>query len=202
MLPNLSKRVAVTVLGAVLLSAALPLLAQTGSPQPAASAPPAKEMEKAPGPKPDPWAPLRFLVGRWTGVGSGKPGEAISGAASFELRLDGNVMVRDNRAEYAAAEPGKPPVVHADLMVIYRDAGSGAFRADYFDNEGHVIHYGVSFPAAGDGAIFETEPGGRGPRFRLVYEAAPGGGLTVDFLMAPPGGEFKSYVKGALKRAA
>jgi hypothetical protein len=189
------KRIVSASLGAVLLSAALPLFAQAGGP------PQAKEPPRAADAKPDPWAPLRFLVGRWTGVGSGKPGEAISGAASFELRLDGSVMVRDNRAEYAAKEPGQPPVVHEDLMVIYKDPGSGTFRADYFDNEGHVIHYGVSFPPSGDGAAFETDPGGKGPRFRLVYEAAAGGGLTVDFLMAPPGGEFKSYVKGALKRA-
>jgi hypothetical protein len=200
MKPVARKGISFTVPGAILLFGALPLFAQTGSPQTAPGATQAKAAPQAPEAQPDPWTPLRFLLGRWTGVGSGKPGEAISGATTFELRLDGSVMVRDNRAEYAAPEPGKPPVVHSDLMVIYRDAGSGSFRADYFDNEGHVIHYGVTFSAAG-GAVFETDPGGKGPRFRLVYEPAPGGGLTVDFLMAPPGGEFKSYVKGALKRA-
>ncbi len=180
------------LLSAMVAVSAVPCLGQ--APQTAAKASAAPEV------KADPWAPLSFLVGRWTGVGSGKPGEAISGGTTFELRLDGKVLLRDNRAEYAAAEPGKPNVVHSDLMVIYPDGGG--FRADYFDSEGHVIHYAVSFPEPGKAVVFETDPGGKGPRFRLVYGAAPDGSLTVDFLIAPPGGEFKSYVKGALKRAA
>lgn len=179
---------------AVVLSMAVVVLAVPSLGQATQAAPNAPEV------KSDPWAPLRFLVGRWAGAGSGKPGEAISGGTTFEFRLDGKVLVRDNRAEYAASEPGKPNAVHSDLMVIYPEGGG--FRADYFDNEGHVIHYTVSFPEPGRTAVFETDPGGKGPRFRLVYEASKEGGLAVDFLIAPPGGEFKSYVKGALKGPA
>lgn len=148
----------------------------------------------------DPWAPLRFLHGDWSGTGSGKPGEAVSGKTAFGFDLDGNVMVRQNSATYAA-RPGEAKVAfHQDLMVIYRQAGESAFRAIYFDNEGHVIRYVLSFPPGGNSAVFESEAGDRGPRFRLTYALLADGSLSVDFAMAPPGGEFGSYTKGIVKR--
>jgi hypothetical protein len=36
--------------------------------------------------------------------------------------------------------------------------------------------------------------------FRLVYELLPDGALGTEFFIAPPGGEFKSYVKGTVKK--
>lgn len=150
---------------------------------------------------PDPWAPFQFLVGAWSGLGSGKPGEAVSGKTSFVFQLDKNVLVRNNRAEYAPKPGETKGTVHEDLMIIYRDSGGQGFRAVYFDNEGHVIRYAVSFPARQPSAVFESEASGSAPRFKLVYELAADGTLSIDFLVAPPGGEFKSYVKGSARKA-
>ena len=148
----------------------------------------------------DAWAPLQFLVGQWEGVGSGEPGEGGSGASSFAFDLDRQVLVRTNRAEYPAKPGEKAGIVHKDLLIVYRQASDGKFRAIYFDNEGHVINYDVSFPSGQPSVVFESEASGKGPRFRLVYGIAPAGVLSVEFFIAPPGGEFKSYVKGLLKK--
>jgi len=150
----------------------------------------------------DPWAPLRFLLGRWEGTGSGQPGEVALGSSTFVFDLDGKVIVRWNRAEYAPKPGEKSGAAHKDLLVIYRQSVDGRFRAAYFDNEGHVISYDISFPAKEPSVVFESEASEKAPRFRLVYELAKDGILSVEFFIAPPGGEFKSYVKGTLKRKA
>lgn len=147
----------------------------------------------------DPWAPLQFLVGSWTGEGSGKTGDAAAGKASFAFDLDKKVIVRRNRAEFPPKPGEAKGAVHEDLMVIYPQSGAAPFRAVYFDSEGHVINYDVSVR---DGsAVFESQAVQNAPRFRLTYDRAAGGAVATEFAIAPPGGEFKSYVKGTMKRA-
>lgn len=140
--------------------------------------------------------------GDWTGVGSGQPGEASSGSTTFSLDLDGKVLVRTNRAEYPPKAGEKSGVVHKDLLIVYRQPGDGLFRAIYFDNEGHVIHYAVSFPPKQPSVVFDSEASEKGPRFRLVYGVIKDGALSVEFFFARPGEELKPYVTGLLKKKA
>jgi len=150
------------------------------------------------GPSPaDSWAKLKFLAGDWQGVGAGAPGEA-TGGTTFAFELGGKVLVRKNWAKYPPKSGEKEGLSHEDLMVIYPEAGG--FRAGYFDNEGHVIHYRVSFPGKANAVVFESEPGPPGPRYRLTYELGASGALENVFWIAPPGGEFKAYVQGTLKK--
>jgi hypothetical protein len=135
--------------------------------------------------------PLGFLIGQWSASGAGQPG-AASGAATFTRSLQDRVILRTSYAEYPATE-AKPASRHDDLMVIYAAAGGGS-RADYYDNEGHIIHYAVRSPAPRE-AIFLSEPDG-GPRFRLTYRLEATGVLRGEFAVSPPGaGEaFKPYL--------
>ncbi len=149
-----------------------------------------------------PWARLQFLIGSWSGVGSGQPGQPTKGGTTFSFNLDKKIIVRKNRAEYPPKPGEKTGAVHEDLMIIYQEPGTGAFKAIYFDNEGHAIKYDVSFAAQGSGVMFDSEGDGKGPRFRLIYEPAKDGALTVEFFIAPPGGELKSYVKGTIRKEA
>jgi hypothetical protein len=155
---------------------------------------------QTPAPKPaDPWAGLKFLVGEWQGLGSGAPGEG-EGGTSFAFNLDGKILVRNNWAKYPPKPGEKTGPSHLDFMIIYPEAGSGSLRAIYFDNEGHVIQYAVTFPAQRNAVVFETAAGQPGPRFRLTYELKANGVLDNVFWIAPPGGEFKVYVQGSLKK--
>jgi hypothetical protein len=155
---------------------------------------------QAQGPKPsDPWARLSFLVGEWQGVGSGEPGEAVGGT-SFAFSLDKKILIRKSWTQFRPRAGEKPGLSHEDLLIIYPGADGAPFRAIYFDNEGHVIMYSVSFPPKSGAAIFETDPREPGPRFRLTYELNADGVLENAFSIAPPGGEFRVHVRGALKK--
>jgi hypothetical protein len=92
----------------------------------------------------DPWQPLRFLIGRW---------EAQGGTYSFDLELKDHVLVRHSTNGD-----------HADELYVYPEEQS--FKAIYFDNEGHVIHYNVT--ATPSGAVFQSD------QYRLSYELKNG----------------------------
>jgi hypothetical protein len=147
----------------------------------------------------DRWERFQFLVGAWSGTGAGKPGESM-GKTSFSFDLDKNVIIRKNRVEIAPKAGETRGSVHEDLMIIYRRPGEPAPHAMYFDNEGHTIEYIASFPEKEPSVVFESKGAEKMPSFRLVYEMTPAGELSIEFLIAPPGGEFRSYTKGTAAR--
>ena len=148
----------------------------------------------------DLWVPLQFLVGNWSGAGSGQPGDIVGGTTSFSFELGKKILVRKNRAEFSPKPGEKTGVVHEDLLIIYEQPGESRLRAVYFDNEGHAINYRVLSSGKPNKAVFESAGSGKTPRFRLTYELNQDGGMTTEFSMAPPGGDFKPYTSGKVKR--
>jgi hypothetical protein len=148
----------------------------------------------------DPWSPIQFLIGSWSSPVSGQPGEGVSGSSTFSYELNGNVILRKSRAEFAPAPGEQVGLVHDDLLVIYHLPGETQPRAIYFDNEGHVINYVVSFPERQPGIVFESDPSAPGPHARLIYETDPDGVLHTEFFVEIPGGTLISHVKGTLIR--
>src|SRR5215831_12543167 len=142
----------------------------------------------------DPIAALRFLIGDWQAIDTA-PGE--TGAFTFKLTVQNHVIVRTNEAIYAATAD-RPASRHDDLLVIY--AENGSLKADYFDNEGHVIRYSVqSKPQA---VVFVSDPSPREPRYRLTYSVGADGVLLGSFELAGPGSPdaFKPYLSWKARR--
>jgi len=142
-------------------------------------------------------APLRkldFLLGDWTGVAGEKdtPLGAGQGDFSFKPELKQKIIVRGNNAHYDSG------ATHDDLMVIYRDPGSAAPQAIYFDAEGHVIRYNLSFPSP-NRVVFESDVSQAGPRYRLTYWM-DGGTLNGRFEIAAPSSQYKTYMGWTSKR--
>jgi len=146
------------------------------------------------------WDQLQFLIGSWSSPVSGQPGQGVSGSTTFSYDLDKKVIVRKSRAEFAPGPGETKGLVHDDLLVIYQQPGEAQFRAIYFDNEGHIISYTLSFPARQPGVVFESETSETSPQARLVYEAAEDDTLITEFFVAAPGGELLSHVKGTVIR--
>jgi hypothetical protein len=146
----------------------------------------------------DRWKDFRFLLGEWAGVGKGDAGEG-AGTFSFELGLDGNVLIRKSHSTYPATKD-RPAFAHDDLMVIYREGGR--MRATYFDNEDHVIHYTVSVSAEPPALTFVSEAAPDAPRFRFRYTSLGKDRVNGRFEIAPRGkpNAFSLYIEGDARR--
>jgi hypothetical protein len=142
------------------------------------------------------WGFAQFLIGHWTGEGSGQPGSG-SGAFSFTPDLQGKVLTRRSFAEYPASE-GRPASRHDDLMVVYHGDGTEGLRAIYFDNEGHVIRYSVNASAAG--VVFESDGKPSEERYRLTYTPTGNNTLKLQFEVAAPGKDFVRYLEATARR--
>ncbi len=144
------------------------------------------------------WNAFRFLQGEWIGEGSGSPGEAV-GELTFSNDLQNTILVRKSFAEYPARN-GRPAFRHDDLMIVYK--AGGFTKANYFDNEGHVINYDVSFSSDSLSVIFVSSPNPALPRFRFTYTKIDNAKMKFSFDIAPPGKpeDFTKYVDGVLKR--
>jgi hypothetical protein len=135
------------------------------------------------------------LAGSWSGESSAGVG---SGSCAFQFQFGGHILVRTNHAEVVAAG-NRPGGIHDDLMVIYPGANENQAKAIYWDNEGHVIEYAATWAADGNTLSFLSKSG-PGPQFRLTYKKVDADTFDVSFDMAAPGGAFKPYTSGRIRR--
>ncbi len=161
---------------AVVLSA-LPLLAQ--APPSAAGA--------------DPFSSLAFLEGTWDAQVQSNAAIKLAGRYTFDRELNGHILARHATSDLGCKAPTSFDCSHSDLLYVFQQTPGSALKADYFDSEGHVIHYDVTTPTAT--SVIFLSPAGGGPQFRLSYELT-GKVMTGKFGMHMPGqGEWRTYLE-------
>lgn len=123
---------------------------------------------------------LSFLLGQWQALS--KPGEP-TGEFRFVSQLQSKIIVRTNYADYDATNE-RPAFRHEDLMIIYCDEAQNLL-ADYYDSEGHVIHYAGQLNGENE-VVFTSMPITSIPRFRLRYHLDDDRRLIGTFETASP----------------
>ncbi|MCE5204724.1 MAG: hypothetical protein LLF80_01265 [Porphyromonadaceae bacterium] len=138
----------------------------------------------------------RWLMGEWKGEGTGNPGQG-GGTFSFAYDLDKNIIVRKSHSEYPATN-NKPKIIHDDLMVVYSNDSKSPSKAIYFDNEGHIINYAITY--ADKSITFTSIKLTNTPVFRLTYTLLENDLVNTKFEMSNDGVNFMVYIEGKGKK--
>jgi hypothetical protein len=146
------------------------------------------------------WKDFDFLLGEWTWVGGGRPGQG-NGVSTFQPELDGTVLVRKTHLDYPATKE-RAAFAHDDLIYVYHDPQDNSVRAIFFDGEGHVIRYALTTASSGNSVEFVSDAAPGGTRCRMTYARTGADSVTEKFEIAPPGkpNDFATYVEFTANR--
>ena len=141
----------------------------------------------------DPFQALAFLEGTWDANVQNNAAIQQAGRYTFDRELSGHVLARHATTDPGCKAPTSFDCSHSDLLYVFQEMPGSPLKADYFDSEGHVIHYDVTTPTL-TSAVFLSVPG-PGPQFRLSYELS-GKVMTGKFQMHMPGqGDWRTYLE-------
>jgi hypothetical protein len=140
------------------------------------------------------WEKWNILIGEWIGEGTGQPGQN-EGKFSFQTDLDGKILIRKNHSAFPETTKSKA-MIHDDLLIVYPGTASGTQESIYFDNEGNIIKYKVSFTE--NSIILTSDVTSNAPRFRLSYIFIDKKTVNITFEMTSPQApdDFKMYLEG------
>ena len=157
-----------------------------------------------PTPKPDPWEPVRFLLGEWRGTATGDPGEGAV-TRSYELVLENRFIHERNRSSYAPREAGEDGEVHEHWSFISYDRAEKVIRMRQFHQESFVISYALNREASTPTkVVFESERFenfDNAWRARETYEVVSDREFVETFELKPPDKAYEVYSRTRLDRA-
>jgi len=154
-------------------------------------------------PAPDPWQPVRFLVGRWKGT---VQGEAGSGAVtrSYEFTLGGRFIEERNTSTYPAQERNRKGEVHEHRSFISYDRRRQKLVLRQFHQEGFVNTYVLNAAeSTGNALVFDSESfENLDPAYkaRETYEVYSSDEFIETFEVAEPGKPLDLYSRTRFTR--
>ncbi len=85
--------------------------------------------------KPDPWEPVRFLVGDWRGVAKGEAGEGTV-RRTYEFIIKGRYILEKNVSTYPPQAPNPSGEVHEHWSILSYDRTRHALVLRQFPRRG------------------------------------------------------------------
>jgi hypothetical protein len=138
----------------------------------------------------DPWQPVRFLVGRWTGTVQGEAGNGAV-TSSYEFTLAGTFIEGRNVSTYPAQEKNRKGEVHEHRSFISYDRQRRKLVLRQFQQAGFVYTYVLNAAeSTGNLLVFDSESFenlGTGTRARETYEIYSSDEFVETFEVAEPG---------------
>ena len=83
-------------------------------------------------------------------------------------------------------------------MIVYPARNGSSFKANYFDNESHVINYTITFTH--NSIILLSDNTTDAPVFRLTYTLLEKNIIGTKFEMSMDGQVFTTYIEGKSKK--
>jgi hypothetical protein len=154
--------------------------------------------------RPDPFAPIRFLVGDWAGTAAGEPGEGTA-ERSYAFVL-GDRFLHERSVSLYPAQPGKAQDErHEQESYFSYDRARERIVFRQFHKEGFVNTYVLDPSASGpEKLVFVSEDFENFDdawRARETVERVSRDEFVETFELAPPGKPFAVYSRSVLKRA-
>jgi hypothetical protein len=189
---NHGKQIASRAAAAAFLFVSLPVLSSAQSPTPTSS--PAK---------PDPWQPMRRLLGSWEGDSQGEPGSGKS-EREYRFTLKDRFIQVNGKSTYPPQEKNTKGEVHEEVGFVSYDKAAKKLVIRQFHVEGFVNHY-VLDSASEDGRtlVFTTvaiENIPSGWKGRETYRIVSDDEFVETFALAEPGKEFATYSETRFRR--
>lgn len=154
-------------------------------------------------PRPDPWSPVRFLVGHWQGTAEGEPGHGTV-ARTYDFVLKGRFIQERNTSTYPPQEKNKKGEVHEHMSFLSHDRIRKILVLRQFHTEGFVNQFAINTEVStASKLIFESERfENLDNRFRAreTYEILGPNEFTETFEIAEPGKDFETYSKNHFRR--
>lgn len=176
---------------AFLVCAGLSVLPAADSPSP------------TPAVRPDPFLPLRRLLGKWEGDSTGQPGNGKS-EREYSLTLNNRFIRVDNKSTYAPQEKNPKGEVHEDVGYLSYDKGQKKLVFRQFHIEGFVNQYVLESISEDTRTIvfltsaIENIPAGF--RARETWEIVSDDEFVETFALAEPGKYFQTYSQTRFRR--
>jgi hypothetical protein len=161
------------------------------------------QVSPSPSPSPDAWAPVRFLVGEWTGESEGEPGRGTV-KRGYRFVLGGKFLHEQNVSTYPPQPRNPKGEVHEHWSFIGHDKARRTLVFRQFHQEGFVNQFVMGPLGTGSPIVFDSEtlenipPGWKA---RETYEVVSPDEFVETFELAMGDKPYQVYSKARFKRA-